>query len=378
VLQVVNRKPLIDGLSEQGLKPKERLKGNIEICDVYFSYPSRPTIQVCKGYSLSISAGETVALVGTSGSGKSTLVNLLLRFYDVQRGSISFDGVNIKDINCRWLRSNVGFVGQEPVLFFGSIFDNIAYGLNSISADGDYSREQLTEHVVAAAKLANAHDFIMSCPQGYETDVGSNGAAMSGGQKQRIAIARALIKKPAVLLLDEATSALDNTSERMVQESIDILQRSKAQTTIVIAHRLSTVRNADKIAVVLEGRIAELGTHDELLKNKSGMYADLVHLQMDGTEEPPSTTKCGELFSPATEIENAVELYANKVVPDADIESAILPSEKGREADNKEKTKEIDKRISRLVWKHPRWLLVTIIGGNLQNVNVSYYSISQT
>ena len=142
-------------------------------------------------------------------------MNLLLRFYDTLEGSISFDGIDIKDLNCRWLRSNCGFVGQEPVLFFGTIFDNIAYGLNSISVEGEYSKDELSERVVAAAKLANAHDFIMNFPQGYETAVGSNGAAMSGGQKQRIAIARALIKKPAVLLLDEATSALDNTSEQM-------------------------------------------------------------------------------------------------------------------------------------------------------------------
>jgi ATP-binding cassette subfamily B (MDR/TAP) protein 1 len=189
-------------------------------------------------------------------------------------------------------------VGQEPVLFTGSIADNIAYGLDPAvvkdadlqlfshahghedeGAEGEAKRKALRARIVAAAKLANAHDFITELPEGYDTDVGSNGASMSGGQKQRIAIARALIKEPSVLLLDEATSALDAASERIVQESIDRLQQSKAQTTIVIAHRLSTIRNADKIAVVSEGGIVELGTHDELLA-KNGAYADLIRLQV--------------------------------------------------------------------------------------------------
>ena len=302
----------------------------------------------------------SVNTVGASGSGKSTLVNLLLRFYDVQGGSISFDGVNIKDLNCRWLRSNCGFVGQEPVLFFGTIFENIAYGLNSISSDGEYSREELMDHVIAAAKLANAHEFIMNCPQGYDTDVGSNGAAMSGGQKQRIAIARALIKRPAVLLLDEATSALDNTSERMVQESIDRLQQSKSQTTIVIAHRLSTIRNADKIAVVSEGRIAELGTHDELLTNPKGLYNDLVRLQMD-SENSITSTRRQIKTEEAAQIETVED--EKIVVLDNDIESAVPLTEKSVKVNPKSQDSEASKKIWSLVWKHPRWLLVTVIGG---------------
>jgi len=216
----------------------------------------------------------------------------LLRFYDPQEGCITLDGYNIKELNIKWLRSHIGYVGQEPILFAGTIGDNIAYGLNGDDANeqlllssgrqeeaSNNKREELMAKVIAAAKLANAHDFISKLPQGYDTDVGSNGVAMSGGQKQRIAIARALIKKPAVLLLDEATSALDATSEKIVQQSIDALARNKAQTTIIIAHRLSTIRNADKIVVVNSGEVVETGKHDELIA-KNGKYADLVRLQM--------------------------------------------------------------------------------------------------
>ena len=209
------------------------------------------------------------------------------------------DGHDIKSLNIKWLRSHIGYVGQEPILFAGTIGENIAYGLNgdlkgstsvkdsqkdSQKEKSDNLSENLMSQVIAAAKLANAHQFISEFPQGYNTDVGSNGVAMSGGQKQRIAIARALIKKPAVLLLDEATSALDATSEKIVQQSIDALAKSKAQTTIIIAHRLSTIRNADKICAIKDGKIVEVGTHDELLA-KNGIYADLIRLQMEAGEE---------------------------------------------------------------------------------------------
>ena len=205
-------------------------------------------------------------------------MNLLLRFYDPQDGDITLDGHSIKDLNIRYLRSQMGYVGQEPVLFTGTVAENIAYGIPPADLE-TLTPEETRRRVVEAAKLANAHDFISSFPSGYDTDVGSNGVAMSGGQKQRIAIARALVKKPAVLLLDEATSALDATSERVVQESIDQLQRSHAQTTIVIAHRLSTIRNADKIAVVHNGEIAELGKHEELIA-LGGMLNSLTLLSL--------------------------------------------------------------------------------------------------
>ena len=227
-------------------------------------------------------------------------MNLLLRFYDPTAGSILLDDVNIRTLNIRWLRAQIGYVGQEPVLLAGSIYDNIAYGIDlktlrqsSHERNADESDEKiLKKMVLAAAKLANAHNFIMALPQAYDSKVGVNGASLSGGQKQRIAIARALAKRPAVLLLDEATSALDSTSERLVQESIDKLQQSRMQTTLVIAHRLSTIRNADMIAVVNNGRVVESGTHSELLL-KRGLYCDLIHggveVSDESTYEPKRT-----------------------------------------------------------------------------------------
>lgn len=236
-----------------------------------FAYPSRPDLQVCDNYQLSVKAGETVALVGPSGGGKSTAISLLLRFYDPDQGSVKLDGVDIKDLNVRFLRDHIGYVGQEPVLFAGSVQDNIRSG----------KPDATLEEVIEAAKAANAHDFIATFPDGYNTKVGQKGTQLSGGQKQRIAIARAIIKNPAILLLDEATSALDNDSEKVVQAALDNLQILKKRTTFVVAHRLSTIRNADKIAVVKAGHIIELGSHDELLA-MNGMYAELVALQSGG------------------------------------------------------------------------------------------------
>jgi ATP-binding cassette subfamily B (MDR/TAP) protein 1 len=222
--------------------------------------------QVCNGYSLEIAAGTTVALVGASGSGKSTAIQLMERFYDPDSGVVTLDGVDLRELNVRWLRQQIGLVGQEPVLFSGTIAENIAYGKpGSTPAD-----------VEQAARMANAWDFIQEFPAKFDTDVGEKGGQLSGGQKQRIAIARAMIKNPAVLLLDEATSALDTESERIVQGALDELLAKYKRTTIVIAHRLSTIRNADKIAVVDKGKIVEEGTHDELMdKGPEGKYFSL-------------------------------------------------------------------------------------------------------
>ncbi|KAJ3313820.1 Antigen peptide transporter 2, partial [Gonapodya sp. JEL0774] len=214
----------------------------------------------------------TVALVGTSGSGKSTIVKLLERFYDPEEGSVLLDGVDLKNLNVKWLRRQIGIVSQEPVLFDGSIRTNIILGIPN---PAQYSDEELDDMVAKAIKTANA-DFIWSLPRGVETNVGERGAMLSGGQKQRIAIARAIVSNPRILLLDEATSALDTASERQVQKALD--QASENRTTIVIAHRLSTVKNAHQIVVMKHGKIVEAGSHNELLE-RSGEYADLVKAQ---------------------------------------------------------------------------------------------------
>ena len=201
------------------------------------------------------------------GCGKSSLVALVERFYNVDEGSVTLNGHDVRDLNVRWLRSLIGYVGQEPVLFSGSIADNIRYG----------NPEASEEQIRAAAEQANAHVFIDSFPEGYETQVGERGIQLSGGQKQRIAIARAIIRNPQILILDEATSALDSTSERVVQAALDNLLSNRKKTTIVIAHRLSTIQNADKIVVLESGRVVEEGSHAVLLSNATGHYRELVN-----------------------------------------------------------------------------------------------------
>jgi ATP-binding cassette subfamily B (MDR/TAP) protein 1 len=265
ILQVVDRTVPIDSMSEKG-STLPNVQGTIKFDNVHFAYPSRPDQKVCQGYNLVVESGTTVALVGASGSGKSTAVSLVERFYDPDSGSVTLDGTDLKELNVRWLREQIGLVGQEPVLFSGTIADNISSGKPGST------REQ----VETAAKMANAHAFIMEFPEGYDTNVGEKGGQLSGGQKQRVAIARAMIKNPKVLLLDEATSALDNESEKVVQAALDDLMNEHKRTTIVIAHRLTTIRNADKIAVVDKGRIVEEGNHDQLMaKGPDGFYFKL-------------------------------------------------------------------------------------------------------
>merc|ERR1712124_108087 len=202
---------------------------------------------------------------------KSTIISLIERFYDPISGSVMLDGTDIKTLNVRWLRSQLGLVAQEPLLFQGTVAENISYGKQGAATQAE---------IEEAAKMTNAHTFITSdLGAGYKTDVGLKGGKLSGGQKQRVAIARAIIKKPAVLLLDEATSALDNESERIVQAALDEIMTRQKRTTVVIAHRLSTIRNADKIAVINEGKVVEEGSHDELLHNANGLYSNLVLAQ---------------------------------------------------------------------------------------------------
>lgn len=262
VFRAIDRKSNIDYSSTEGKKPRT-CAGRIELKDVHFTYPARPDQQVCNGYNLVVEPGQTVALCGASGSGKSTAIQLIERFYDPDSGSVQLDGVDLRELNVRWLREQIGLVSQEPVLFGGTIAENIGMGKPGATKD----------EIVAAAKMSNAHDFIMTFPSGYETNVGEKGGQLSGGQKQRVAIARAMIKDPSVLLLDEATSALDTESERIVQAALDDLLTKQKRTTIVIAHRLSTIRDADKICVVNAGRVVEEGTHDELMAKRDFYYA---------------------------------------------------------------------------------------------------------
>lgn len=248
---------------------QHKLQGNVGFNNVVFSYPSRPDVQVLKGIQLEVKSGEQVALVGPSGAGKSTLASLLLRFYEPSGGSIHYDQFDSKDLSLTELRKQIAYVPQEVILFGGTIRENIAYG------DPHASNEAIEE----AARRANAHDFISKFPEGYETVVGERGIKLSGGQRQRVAIARAILKNPAILLLDEATSALDSESEQLVQDALDNLMKNR--TSLVIAHRLSTVRNADKIVVIDHGMVQETGTHEALMAKENGIYRKLVDLQLE-------------------------------------------------------------------------------------------------
>jgi ATP-binding cassette subfamily B (MDR/TAP) protein 1 len=266
IYEIIDRKSPIDPEQEGGARPK-MVEGNIEFKNVHFAYPTRPNVQIFKGFNLTVPAGKTVALVGDSGGGKSTVISLLERFYDPAQGGILLDGTDIKTLDLKFLRSQISLVSQEPSLFSTTIAKNIAYGKDDATL----------EEIQAAAKMANCHSFITALPEGYNTLLGDKYTQLSGGQKQRVAIARALLCNPKVMLLDEATSALDSESEHLVQEALERVMEGR--TTIVIAHRLSTIINADIIAVMKGGQIVELGNHQDLLAH-GGIYTNLVKRQL--------------------------------------------------------------------------------------------------
>jgi len=298
IFNILDTKPTIPYKGGQKL---DSCRGEISFEDISFAYPARSDVFVLKNFSFNVQPNQTVALVGASGSGKSTLLCLLERFYDVLGGRILIDGIDLRDLDPKWLHQIISIVPQEPVLFSGTIRSNIAY--SRIAADPDRFASDydvsgaVDEEIIRAGKLANAHDFIMSFPDGYNTIVGERGVRLSGGQKQRVAIARALLANPRILLLDEATSALDAESEMLVQDAINKLMVNR--TVIIIAHRLSTVKDADVIAVFDKGKIVDKGRHEELLQT-SKVYSNLVRKQLSWHHGQAEEIENVEKESPAS------------------------------------------------------------------------------
>ncbi|KAH0832051.1 ste6-like protein [Lanmaoa asiatica] len=331
----IERIPDIDSSDPGGLIP-DKVLGEITFEDVKFNYPSRPDVPIVKGINITFTAGETAALVGASGSGKSTIISLIERFYDPLSGSVKLDGVDIRDLNIKWLRSQIGLVSQEPTLFATTIRGNVAHGLINTPYE-HVSEEDKFQLIKDACIKANADGFISKLPNGYDTMVGERGFLLSGGQKQRVAIARAIVSDPRILLLDEATSALDTQSEGIVQDALD--KAAAGRTTITIAHRLSTIKDADCIYVMGEGQVLEKGTHMELLADENGAYSRLVHAQRlreaRDVEDGNSTA--------AVSAEVDLEKVAEEEVPlDRKDTTQSIASDLARKRNDERKQKEVD------------------------------------
>ncbi|GBF64491.1 leptomycin B resistance protein [Trichophyton mentagrophytes] len=281
IYATIDRVSPLDPLLTEGLK-LEKLQRDVERKNIRHIYPSRPDVVVMDDVSLIFPAGKSTALIGASGSRRSTIIGLIERFYNPVGGSLYIDGHNIKDLNLRWLRQQISLVSQEPALFATTILGNIKHGLIGTPHEQVSDEKAITELVERAARIANAHDFISSLPERYDTNIGERGLLLSGGQKQRIAIARAIVSDPNILLLDEATSALDTKSEGVLQAALD--KATQGRTTVIIAHRLSTIKNADNIVVISHGRVVEQGTHDELIQKKAAYYK-LVKAQRTATKQ---------------------------------------------------------------------------------------------
>uniref|UniRef100_A0A8C9Y8L8 ATP-binding cassette, sub-family B (MDR/TAP), member 11a n=1 Tax=Sander lucioperca TaxID=283035 RepID=A0A8C9Y8L8_SANLU len=357
IFDTIDREPEIDCFSEKGHK-LDKVKGDIEFHNVTFFYPSRPEVKILDDLSMRIKAGETTAFVGPSGSGKSTTIQLFQRFYDPKEGMVTLDGHDIRTLNIQWLRSLIGIVEQEPVLFSTTIAENIRFGRPGVTM----------EDIIQATKEANAYNFIINLPQKFDTLVGEGGGQMSGGQKQRIAIARALIRNPRILLLDMATSALDNESEAVVQEALDKMRLGR--TTISIAHRLSTIRNADAIVGFEHGQAVEKGTHSELIE-RQGVYFTLVTLQNQGKS---NTTKdfCSQHYS----YRDSVRLRSQSKLSN-DTLSDVLKTLSDKEVTNDDADKHVEPApVARILkYNQPEWpyMLIGSLGAAVNgSVNPIY------
>lgn len=356
LFSVIDKPSLLDPLSPEGMQPTS-CAGEIQIRDLRFAYPTRPTAQVLQGLDLSIPAGKTTALVGPSGCGKSTLVGLLERWYQPASGQILVDGHDITEYNTKWLRSNFRLVQQEPTLFQGTIFQNVAKGF--VGEQQNLSEEAQMELVQEACMASNAHDFIERLPEGYNTQVGERASMLSGGQRQRVAIARSIISDPKVLLLDEATSALDPRAERVVQDALHRVSANK--TTLVIAHKLATVMAADNIAVMTSGKVIEQGTHRELLEH-DGLYAAMVRAQDLGAEagEPEFCEGLEEGDEVKEALDGPLTLQRTQ--------SEALPKDSEREVEHLS-AGTVGYSLGKCIWimlkEHPDlylWYLVTVFG----------------